>query len=134
MTALCRGKALPRIERYLEWDVANRPGRGLGPGCAAGTNTNTTRAGAGDGAGDGAGAGAGAGGTLLAWGSGGESGLDNSPLWDGVAPSSMASVDFSSYAALEMSIVAEMHAALGNGSAAGVWAQRCGVVSGSPSA
>jgi putative isomerase len=55
--------ALPRLERYIEWDFANRDQDGDG---------------------------------LLEWNHGTESGLDNSPLWDGVADTdTLASTDFS---------------------------------------
>eukprot|EP01065_Artemidia_motanka_P007391 TRINITY_DN13677_c0_g1_i1.p1 TRINITY_DN13677_c0_g1~~TRINITY_DN13677_c0_g1_i1.p1 ORF type:complete len:580 (+),score=192.49 TRINITY_DN13677_c0_g1_i1:7-1746(+) len=81
--------ALPRLERYIEWDAANRDRAGNG---------------------------------LFEWSKGTESGLDNSPVFDVVEGA--ASTDFSSYVALEMSLIARMHEALGNASAAADWRAR----------
>ena len=78
--------ALPRLERYIEWDLANRDVKGNG---------------------------------LLEWHRGTESGLDNSPVFD--HGGELASTDFSVYAALEMSLLARLHSALGNTSGASYW-------------
>ena len=93
--------AVPRLERYIEWITANRRWH----------NSSL----------------------LLAWGSAGESGLDNSPLWEGgilghASTVGLASTDLTSYVALEMSMLAQMHTALGNASGASTWSTRSAVL------
>lgn len=78
--------AVPRLERYINWDFTNRDSNKDG---------------------------------LLEWARGTESGLDNSPLFDG--ESQAASVDFSVYIALEMTMLASLQELLGNSSGAAHW-------------
>lgn len=78
--------ALPRLERYVNWDFDNRDSNGDG---------------------------------LLEWSQGTESGMDNSPLFDN--DTGVASIDFSAYHALEMTMLSYMHDALGNSSGAEHW-------------
>ena len=88
--------ALPRLTRYVEWNCRNRDANGNG---------------------------------LFEWliegdpfCRSGESGLDNSPRFDGAV--ALDAVDFSTFMALEMHYLARMAAALGEQSAAEHWQQQ----------
>ena len=82
--------AVPRLERYLQWDFAHRSD------CSGAT-------------------------PLLYWTKGTESGMDNSPRFDWKGPEGLLSVDFSVFAAREAELLAQMHGALNNASAAALW-------------
>ena len=94
--------ALPRLEGYLEWDLAHRDQNGNGllewllsddPRCRCG-----------------------------------ESGLDNSPRFDRAVP--MDHVDFSAYAAQDMAYVSRIAQELGMTDKAEVWRERSRAMSG----